>query len=82
MLKDTEHLKVDYELVRCGRYDGTTRNVFYPQIEMLAAYEAWATAYSGKRELEWDEWCDVRDGVPRGTNAKIRAVRSQNVMRH
>jgi hypothetical protein len=72
ILHRSMRLELEYEQTRLTRYQNVRTNVFYPPAEIMAAYEAWATSYSGKRDMEWDDWSDVRDGVPRGTNAQIR----------
>jgi hypothetical protein len=43
--------------------------------ELSTAYWAWALEKQG-REPQWDAYCDVRDCVPLGTNAKIRQERN------
>lgn len=79
MIYDSARLKLDYEPTRLGRYAGVRREAFYSNIDLYAAYENWATPYTGSRQPEWDEYCDVRDLVPKGTNAKIRRERASSL---
>ena len=82
MITSTFTLKIEYERTRLGRYGDTRQNVFYSQVELGAACESWATQYAGKREMEWDDYCDVRDRVPRGTNAAIRRHKAKDNWSH
>jgi len=70
MITDSQKIKLEYEIVRRGRYAGI-KETYYHHSELVNAYLEWANAPYG-REAEWDLWCDLRDEVPRGTNAKIR----------
>lgn len=83
MITSSDYIKINYEDQRLSRYANIQQNVFYTHSEYLAAYEAWTTSYSGARWPEWDDYCDVRDKVPRGTNAKFRQERgSREAMTH
>lgn len=71
MITSTEKLKKEYEPTRLLRY-ASIRTVFYSPKELENAYIMWATTNPACRITEWDEYCDIRDAVPLGTNAKIR----------
>lgn len=66
------NVKKDYEPVRLSRYGHVKRDQEYTQAEFHRAFRSWAEASNGRRYPEWDAYCDVRDGVPRGTNRDIR----------
>lgn len=74
MITDPESIKQQYEGARLNRYSGIKRNIWYSPEDFLFAYELWANHPYGREHL-WDEYCDVRDGVPRGTNTHIRRDR-------
>lgn len=65
----------DYEPIRLSRYENVKQGVKYSLDARREAYTEWSEAYTGSRENLWDVYCDVRDSVPRGTNAKIRKHR-------
>jgi len=65
----------NYEEVRIGRYCREANRQYYSDTEIMQAYQDWAYAL-GKREEEWDIYCDVRDCFPKGTNARIAKERS------
>lgn len=71
MITSPERIKKEYEPTRLLRY-ASIRTVFYPAKELENAYLVWATTTPSARHQEWDEYCDIRDAVPLGTNAKIR----------
>lgn len=73
MIHDSLTLKLDYELTRLERYKERKR-ADYTVTELAEAYWAWVLAPYG-RNTEWDSYCDMRDNVPRGTNARIRKDR-------
>lgn len=68
-----KNVKADYERLRESRYQGCTREASKMN-DYLEAYFAWASAPYG-REKEWDTYCDLRDGLPKGTNRRLRASR-------
>lgn len=68
-----KNVKEDYERIRTYRYSGINPEK-HSVNDFLLAYEAWANAPYG-REKEWDIYCDCRDGLPKGTNRKLRAYR-------
>jgi len=72
MIPHGGEIKRDYEPARLMRYGNTRQTAVYTQEEYNEAYWAWAL-YPYGREVQWDFWCDARDRVPPGTNAKIRA---------
>lgn len=74
MITRTETLRLEYEQTRESRY-GDTRKVYYSQLTFQGYYEDWARAYPGKRLPSWNKYCDVRDGVPLGTNDHIENER-------
>lgn len=39
---------------------------FYTYAEFLNKYEAWRSLPELKRDREWNAYCDIRDGHPRG----------------
>lgn len=53
------------------RYKNVSSRQKYTVEEFDAAYKAWVTAELPTRQIRWDAYCDVRDGVPFGTNHKI-----------
>lgn len=62
----------DYEKLRLDRYKDLKQPRYnYTHNDLISAFEAWAQAGS-KRDDEWDTYCDIRDGVPEGTNADLR----------
>lgn len=77
MITNPENIKIDYERTRLSRYGNTPQNACYSNEDLLKAYLAWADEKMG-REPEWNAYCDVRDGVPRGTNKKIVARRKES----
>lgn len=80
MLTESMRLKLEYEQIRLGRYGGIKQGVAYSNEDLYEAYELWATA-TGNREREWDTYSDIRDGVPRGTNWRIRRKRMETLGR-
>jgi len=74
------YVKIDYERMRMSRYRGVKETVKYPSEEVYARYLGWATN-PGRREDLWDLYCDVRDGVPLGTNKKIETSRRKFIPR-
>lgn len=77
MITSTERLKIEYECSRMGRYKGYRIGIKYTSLELSVAFENWCEGKSHNREMEWDDYCDVRDGVSRGTNGKIRRERAR-----
>lgn len=75
MITETGRLRLEYESTRLGRYGDTRQDVAHPPVDLVNAYWEWSHTPSHKREPEWDTYCDIRDRVPRGTNAKIRKRR-------
>lgn len=73
MITESGRIRIEYEPTRLGRYGDTKRDVGYAPVDLLNAYWEWSHTPSHKREPEWDLYCDVRDRVPMGTNAKIRS---------
>lgn len=61
-----------YEELRKSRYTGIPAHQ-YTSEEIWNSYQAWVSAWDKKRDEEWDEYCDARDGVPKGTNRMFRA---------
>jgi len=59
-----------YEQFRSARYNGISI-VEHSEEAFLKAYLAWKDT-EGRREFEWDEYCDIRDNVPLGTNKEYR----------
>ena len=45
---------------------------YHSNKDLIAAYLAWAEACPGRRDPEWNSYCDVRDGFALGTNAAIK----------
>lgn len=45
---------------------------YHSNRDLFLVYEAWKDAVPGKRNQEWDFYCDVRDGYAIGTNASAR----------
>lgn len=77
MIVDPLNIQRDYEHTRLARYGAEPRDVYYSPEDMIKAYLAWANHPYG-REHQWDSYSDVRDGVPWGTNARIRKKRQDN----
>lgn len=50
------------------------KRVKYTEKQLQEAYRSWATIDPEKTELRtaaWHRYCDVRDGNPTGTSAKV-----------
>lgn len=45
----------------------------YTAVEFYTYYYAWSNASRNGREDQWNEYCDVRDSVPLGSN-KFRCI--------
>lgn len=45
---------------------------YHSNQDLFLAYEAWKEATPGKRNYEWDLYCDIRDGFALGTNMAER----------
>lgn len=76
-MMDAYSYKRFYEPNRLLRYTGIKLNVNYTAEEFSEAYLDWVNFPYG-REKQWDAYCDVRDRVPRGTNARIRRQHEQS----
>lgn len=51
------------------------KKVKYSRAQFQEAYRAWSGLSPDRfleRQAAWDCYCDVRDGLPSGTSAKIR----------
>lgn len=71
MITDPESIKRQYEPSRLNRYSNLKRDVWYSPENLQFAYDLWADHPYGREHL-WDNYCDARDCVPSGTNARIR----------
>ena len=65
--------KHQYEADRMTRYSGCTKQT-YTYEDLLFYYDRWHRK-QGFRKIEWDEYCDVRDGYLLGSNANIMTRR-------
>lgn len=74
MITDPESIRQQYEHARLSRYSGIKRGIWYSNEDLQFTYDIWANHPYGREHL-WDDYCDARDGVPRGTNARIRKDR-------
>lgn len=60
-----------YESGRLYPYREAKRG-FHNNEALQMAYESWAHGIPGRREEQWDVYCDIRDGFAIGTNKSIR----------
>lgn len=72
---DSRTIREQYESARLSRYSRITKRVSYTNEQLKIVYDLWANHPYGREHL-WDDYCDVRDGVPRGTNTMIRKERT------
>lgn len=72
MLTDSLRITLEYEQTRLYRYLGIKQRIDYTSDDFRDMYVLWVTSSTGNREKEWDNYCDIRDRVPRGTNWRIR----------
>lgn len=75
MIGGPKSIKLDYELTRLERYKDVRKRQKYSPEEYMEAYEAWITELGSRTHL-WDAYYDIRDGMPKGTNAKIHRDRT------
>ena len=69
-----EDFCADYEEARLKRYEGF-QSEEHDELLFVAGYIRWAKTPPSPRdtrEKTWDEYCDIRDSVPVGTNQTIR----------
>jgi hypothetical protein len=71
-----------YERDRLGRYGHTPQNEPYSQSDLLLAYDIWSQDKHEDRQKHWDFYCDVRDCVKLGTNAKITKMQKEKRERY
>lgn len=81
MITDPESIRIQYESVRLSRYSHVKKRACYSPEDFSWAYQKWSNEKFA-REHYWDDYCDMRDGVPLGTNAAIRKDRSASPWAH
>lgn len=62
----------DYFHERMARYLKIPYRHQYTDDEILRAYKNWSSLEPGFRDEAWDTYCDARDSMPLGINARIR----------
>ncbi len=81
MITDPESIQRQYEPTRLSRYSHVKKRTYYSLEDYSWAYLKWANEKFA-REHYWDDYCDMRDGVPQGTNRAIRKERTSKPWSH
>jgi hypothetical protein len=69
------NLKIRRALERPGTLKKAKRLVEYSGDELREAFQLWAglpTDFELERVRAWENYCDIRDGLPKGTTRAIR----------
>ncbi len=75
MITNPEDIRRQYEPTRLSRYSHIKKRETYTAEDLCLVYEIWRN-HPYSRERLWDDYCDIRDRMPRGTNNAIRKVRA------
>ncbi len=69
------NLKIRRATERIGTRSKPKKLVEYSQDELREAFQLWAglpSDFEMERVKAWENYCDVRDGLPKGTTRAIR----------
>lgn len=66
---------MNYELSRMRRYENVLERVEYTHTDLVRAYLNWVNLSPYQdRNHAWNIYCDVRDGMPVGTNSRLPEI--------
>lgn len=68
-----------YEADRMRRYASIDQRKEWSHEDIVFYYKQWNSDKRFSRQRTWDEYCDVRDGFPLGTNASLVLKRNRAI---